>query len=285
MKILLAGATGNLGREIFQVLKNQKHDLVLVAPDIECMNDYADHFITLIKADLTRLEDLRDICVGIDVVITTVGLTFVSKTLSNMDVDYRGNLHLLQEAITARVKNFIYISVYGADSDPQVPMLNAKYLFEQALQKSGLNWLIIRPTGYFIDFAKIFISMAKRGKIMLVGDGERRFNPVHPGDVAEWIGNNLKTSGKIVEIGGPEVFSYTELARLCFAVTRKPTRIKYVPVWFFSILISMMKFTRNPRYGILLFSRWTMTTDFHAPFVGRRKLKDFLQEFINTRKT
>lgn len=35
-------------------------------------------------------------------------------------------------------------------------MLHAKYLFEEELKKSGMEYVIYRPTGYFYDIAKVF---------------------------------------------------------------------------------------------------------------------------------
>ncbi len=43
-----------------------------------------------IEVDVTNPETLRGVCDGADVVITTVGLTKGSATVSNYDIDYKG---------------------------------------------------------------------------------------------------------------------------------------------------------------------------------------------------
>ena len=72
---------------------------------------------------------------GAETVISTVGLTGTSATITNYDIDLNGNINLLAEAKKAGVKNFVYISVIKAESAPDVPMLHAKYLFEEELKK------------------------------------------------------------------------------------------------------------------------------------------------------
>ena len=147
MKVVLAGAYGNLGADIFKALLAAGHEVV-AADMIERDLGVTGNF-TFKKMDVTNPESLKGLCDGADAVITTVGLTKTSATVTNYEIDYQGNLNLLNEAKAAGVKNFTYISVLKADKAPKVPMLHAKYLFEEELKKSGITWVIHRPTGYF----------------------------------------------------------------------------------------------------------------------------------------
>ena len=52
-------------------------------------------------------------------------------------------------------------------------MVHAKYLFEEKLKKSGLTYVIHRPTGYFYDILKVFKPMVKeKGKVTLLGKND-----------------------------------------------------------------------------------------------------------------
>ena len=42
----------------------------------------------------------------------------------------------------------------------------------------------MRPSGYFSDMGAV-LDMAKRGRVLLVGQGHNRFNPIHGRDLAE----------------------------------------------------------------------------------------------------
>ena len=143
MKIVLAGAFGNLGAEILKALVAAGHEVV--AADIKEGNIAGIEGKYTFKAiDATNPETLKGICDGAEMIISTVGLTGASTKVTSYDIDLQGNLNLLNEAKAAGVKKFNYISVISCDEPgaDKVPMLHAKFLFEQALKKSGLEYII-----------------------------------------------------------------------------------------------------------------------------------------------
>ena len=159
MKVVLAGAYGKLGSEILLALLKSGYEVV-AADMIDREVPGADReSYTYRQIDVTDPAALSGLCDGADAVISTVGLTGTSATVTYYQIDYQGNLNLLHEAQRAGVKKFVYISVIKADQAPKVPMLHAKYLFEEELKNSGISYVIHRPTGYFYDIVKVFRPM------------------------------------------------------------------------------------------------------------------------------
>lgn len=215
MKIVLAGAYGNLGSDIFRALLAAGHQVTaadVAERDLRLHGDY-----TFRKLDVTDPEALKGLCDGADAVITTVGLTKASASVTNYQIDYQGNLNLLKEAQSAGVKKFIYISVLKADKAPDVPMLHAKYLMEEALKKSGMDYIIYRPTGYFYDIVKVFRPMIEKGSVTLLGKKPVSANVIDTPDFADYIVSHLGDRNLTVSIGGTETYTYEEIARMCFA--------------------------------------------------------------------
>lgn len=257
MKIVLAGAYGNLGSSILCTLLAQGHEVV--ATDmIENQFGITGNYIFK-KLDITNPKNLEGLCDGADVVITTVGLTKTSAKLDNYQIDYQGNLNLLNEAKQAGVKKFIYISVIKADKAPNVPMLHAKYLMEEALKQSGLEYIIYRPTGYFYDIIKVFKPMIEKGEVTLLGNKSVSANVIDTADFAEYIVAHLSDKNITVSIGGKETYTYEELARMCFVAAGKEPVIKYVPSVLFDVLALVNKFKKNGKEAIIRFSKWTLT--------------------------
>ncbi len=129
MKVLLAGAFGNLGFEILKQLVEKKYEVI--AADLkEKENNGLEGKYTFKAIDATNPETLKGICDGIDTVITTMGLTTSSTRFTAYDIDYQGNLNLYNEAKKANVRKFNYISVISCDEPgaEKVPMLHAKYI-------------------------------------------------------------------------------------------------------------------------------------------------------------
>lgn len=259
MKVVLAGAYGNLGADIFRSLLAAGHEVVaadMAERDIGVSENY-----TFRQMDVTKPETLKGLCDGADVVVTTVGLTKTSATVTNYEIDYQGNLNLLNEAKAAGVKNFAYISVIKADKAPKVPMLHAKYLFEEELKKSGLNWVIFRPTGYFYDIVKVFRPMIEKGEVTLLGKNPVHANVISTEDFADFIVKHMCDEKKTYDIGGKETYSYEEIAIMCFEAAGKQPVIKRAPAFLFDVLAFVNKLKKNGKEAILRFSKWTLTEE------------------------
>ena len=234
---------------------------------------------SFIKVDVTNPETLKRTCDGADAVITTVGLTKGSATVSNYDIDYQGNLNLLNEAKKAGVKHFTYISVIKADKAPKVPMLHAKYLFEQELIKSGLTYVIHRPTGYFYDIVKVFRPMIEKGEVTLLGKEPVHANVISTEDFAEFIVKHMMDENKTYDVGGKETYSYEEIANMCFAAAGKEPVIKRAPAWLFDVLAFVNKLKKNGKEAILRFSKWTLTEEMvGSTTYGDMSFKQYIQD-------
>ena len=257
MKIVLAGAYGHLGSDIFRELLEQGHEVVaadIVETELGLIGDY-----TYKKMDVTSPAALKGLCDGADIVITTVGLTKTSATLTNYEIDYQGNLNLLREAQAAGVKKFIYISVLQADQAPEIPMLHAKYQMEEEVKKSGIPYIIYRPTGYFYDIIHVFRPMVEKGTVTLLGKKPVRANVIDTPDFAEYIVSHLSDENLTVPIGGTEIYTYEEIARMCFEANGKDAVIRRAPVWLFDMLIFINHLKKNGKEPIIRFSKWTLT--------------------------
>ena len=277
MKVVLAGAYGNLGADVFKALLKEGHEVValdMAQRDIGVTGNFS-----FTKVDVTNPETLKGTCDGADAVITTVGLTKGSATVSNYDIDYQGNLNLLNEAKKAGVKNFTYISVIKADKAPKVPMLHAKYLFEEELKKSGLTYVIHRPTGYFYDIIKVFRPMIEKGEVTLLGKEPVHANVISTEDFAEFIVKHMLDENKTYDVGGKETYSYEEIANMCFEAAGKEPVIKRAPAWLFDVLAFVNKLKKNGKEAILRFSKWTLTEEMvGSTTYGDMSFKQYIQD-------
>ncbi len=285
MKVVLAGAFGNLGIEILKVLIRDGHEVV--AADLkEKENNGLEGKYTFRAIDATKKETLKGLCDGAEVVITTMGLTGASATLTAYDIDYQGNLNLLEEAKAAGVPKFIYISVISC-TEPgaeQVPMLHAKAMFEEELKKSGMNYVIHRPTGYFYDIAKVFKPYVDKGEMQLLkGYHDVKANVVDCPDFAEFIVAHMGDSNAMYEVGGKETYSYEEMAKLCFRAAGKPVIIKDSPIWMFSILANLPKIKKEGKHDIILFSKWTLSHNLVGKDVtGDASFAEYLKSYFGS---
>jgi len=278
-KILVCGAFGHLGMDIVKELYKDSHEIVAAGRTKREIDLEGDGKIEYKMADLTKKDTLQNICDGCDIVISTVGLTKTSKDFTSYDIDLNGNLNLLNEAVKSKVKKFIYISVIHADEHPDVPLLDAKAKFEEALKNSGLEYIIYRPTGYFYDIMHVFRPMIEKGSVSLLSGKCGVANVIETKDFARYIADHLDKTNETISIGGTETYNYEEIAKMCFDAAKKPCVIKKAPVFLFDILIFINKLKNNGKADIIKFSKFTLTGDLVSDVkCGDSSFKEYIKK-------
>ncbi len=283
MKIVLAGAFGNLGFEILKALVHDGH--TVIAADLkEKENNGLEGKYEFRCIDATNPVTLRGLCDGADIVITTMGLTGASVKFTAYDIDYQGNLNLYHEAEKANVKKFNYISVIACNEPgaEKVPMLHAKYMMEEEIRKGSMDYVIYRPTGYFYDIAKVFKPYIDKGEMQLLkGYHGVKANVVDCPDFARYIVEHMNDTNKLYEVGGKETYTYEEMAKMCFRAAGKPVIIKDSPIWMFSILANLPKIKKSGRHDIILFSKWTLSHDLVGKDIaGDASFKEYIGQYF-----
>lgn len=263
MKIVLAGAFGNLGSAILKKLVEEGHEVV-AAGRTERPVAGTEGKYTFAHIDSTDASTLTGLCDGAEIVITTLGLTKASTEFTAYDVDYGFNIALYNEAKKAGVKKFNYVSVIDCDLPEarKIPMLDAKRMVEEELKKGDMDYVIYRPTGYFYDIVKVFRPYVEKGEMQLLkGYGGVRANVVDCPDFAAFIVEHMNDVNKTYNVGGKEIYTYEEMARMCFDADGKPTVIKYAPKWLFGLLANLPKMKKEGKHDIILFSQFTLSHD------------------------
>ena len=283
MKVLLAGAFGNLGFEILKQLVEKKYEVI--AADLkEKENNGLEGKYTFKAIDATNPETLKGICDGVDTVITTMGLTTSSTRFTAYDIDYQGNLNLYNEAKKANVRKFNYISVISCDEPgaEKVPMLHAKYMLEQEIKKGDMSYVIYRPTGYFYDIAKVFKPYVDKGEMQLLkGYHNVKANVVDCPDFAKFIVEHMDDENVTYNVGGKETYTYEEMAKMCFRAAGKPVIIKDSPVWMFSILANLPKIKKEGKHDIIMFSKWMLSHDLVGDTkVGEASFAEYVKDYF-----
>ncbi len=283
MKVVLAGAFGNLGAEILKLLIADGHEVV--AADLnEGAVEGTEGKYTFVKIDATNPETLKGLCDGAEAVISTVGLTGASTRFTSYDIDYKGNMNIYNEAKAAGVKKFNYISVISCDEPgaEKVPMLHAKYLVEEEIKKGEIDWIIHRPTGYFYDIAKVFKPYVDKGEMQLLkGYGGVKANVVDCPDFARFIVDHMNDTNVSYNVGGKETYTYEEMAALCFEAAEKPLKIKWAPIWLFGILANLPKIKKAGKHDIILFSKWTLSHDLVGDtVVGDKSFGEYIKTYF-----
>ncbi len=284
-KVLVAGASGYLGRYAVKEFKERGFYVRALVRDPEKLKATGPHLEPavydlvdeIIVGDVTNPESIKGICKGIDLVFSSLGLTSPDPRLTSYDVDYLGNKGILDQAVEEHVARFIYISVFNQDKMAEILSIKAHELFVADLKKSGLSWAVIRPNGYFSDMGRFF-SMAQSGHIFMVGEGEKKINPVHGADLAKISADAAEGESREIAVGGPDIYTFREVMELAFHACGKNPWITPLPMWLAEggLMVTGL-FNRNLA-DLLSFAVEALKFDHVAPACGTRHLKEFFAE-------
>ncbi|QQA41955.1 SDR family oxidoreductase [Pelagovum pacificum] len=270
MNVLVAGATGYLGRFLCAEYARRGHHVTALVRDTARGEGLAD---VLVEAEATRPETLRGIMDGVDLVVSSLGITRQTDGLGYREVDYQANLNLLREAEAAGVGRFAYVHVLNASAMSGVPLVEAKSAFVDALLASDMPATVIAPTGYFSDMGEV-LTMARRGRVWLFGDGSQRLNPIHGADLATAIADATEAGLGSAEIGGPDVMTQDKIARAAFAALGSEPRITHLPDALRRIALATLPILPRRVSGPASFFLTALGMDMVAPRFGTRRLTD-----------
>lgn len=279
--VLVAGATGYIGRHIVQAMHDAGYRVRALVRDRGKLEPVADACDEVFIGEVTRMETLDGACDGVDIVVSALGLRTLRARPTPEEVDLQANLNVLERAKSARVGQFIFVSVLHAEQLTRVvPILRPREQFVRQLESSGLAWTLLKPSGAFNDMKEIF-RLAQRGWAFMLGNGNHRVNPVHPADIAEVAVRSITdTSLRNTEFGfgGPDIYTQRELAELASRILGKRLRTVRMPSWPLDAAATALRpFNRNAS-GFLRFFRHTLTRDMVGNAVGSHHLTDLYRE-------
>ncbi|HEY9624216.1 MAG TPA: SDR family oxidoreductase [Crinalium sp.] len=213
---LVTGATGGLGRRIVRLLCQQEQP---VRAFVRLTSHYAElehRGANIFIGDLTQERDIQKACKDVQYIISAHGSNEV--TGGPQALDYRANIDLIDEAKAQGVQHFVLISVLGADRGYEdAPVFKAKYAVEQYLQNSGLNYTILRPSGFASNLIPLAERFRQTGVYVLIGDPKNRTSIVSTDDLARLAVDSVTVEGarnQVFAVGGPEIMERGDIPKL-----------------------------------------------------------------------
>lgn len=243
MNVAVAGGTGFIGRYVARDLISAGHSVTVITRSpgkTAAIPQLAG--ASSLGADVTQPSSLSGRLTGLDAVVTAVQLPNYpieqpAKGLTFDRYDRGGTENLLAEARSAGVKRFVYVSGAGADPVSPKSWYRAKGRAEVAIRRSGLEFVILRPSWAYGPEDKAlnrFATIARFSPVIpRLGLREQKIQPVYVEDVSRAIERTFARDsgwGKTLEIGGPEVMSMTEVIHVMCEVMGKKRVVVPVPL-------------------------------------------------------
>jgi NADH dehydrogenase len=224
--ITVFGGGGFLGRYVAQTLLGQGARLRIAGRNANSANHIKPlgnlGQVQLMAADIRKPASVQRAVLDADAVVNLVGSFADMDAVQNMGAGI-----VAQAAADAGVGALVHISAIGADAHSDAEYGQSKAGGEAAVHAAFPAAVILRPSIVFgreDQFINRFAGLIRMLPVVPVIGAATKFQPVFAGDVAKAVAAALvHQDGRVLELGGPEIFSMMELNRwIAKAIGRDP---------------------------------------------------------------
>jgi uncharacterized protein YbjT (DUF2867 family) len=203
-KILVIGATGNVGRPLVRQLLARGEAVKAASRSGKPVEGAEGVAFDILKPDFNTLFD---------------GVDRIFLMLPSGYSDSKGLLTPIVEAAAARNVKIVLQTAYGVNADDSIPYRQV----ELAVEKAGVPFVILRPNWFADNFQTFWKYGVTHGQISTpAANGKSAFIDVR--DIAASAAEALTSSrfdGKAFDLTGPAALSYAEAAETLSGVLGK----------------------------------------------------------------
>jgi dihydroflavonol-4-reductase len=259
LRVLVTGATGFTGGRLARALHGRGHEAWAMVRSGSAAEDLRASGIQLVPGDLAKPETLPGaLGHGFDVVYNIAALYRQAGLPDSVyhQVNAVAVGQLIAAAAAAGVRRVVHCSTVGVHGDVEHPPANedaplspgdvyqrskveGERIGREAAARAGIELAIARPSGIYGPgdrrLLKLFRGVARR-RFVILGDGRIFYHLTYVDDVAEGLrlcGEVPAAAGRTYILGGAEVPTLNELARLIADEAHVPPPRVYLPVWPF----------------------------------------------------
>ncbi len=230
MRVLVAGASGFVGRRLCPALTAAGHDVVAMTRNPASYTGAG----TAVRADVHDPGSLGPALAGCE------SAYYLVHSLSDADFEHKdaaGAAAFGQAAAQAGLRQIVYLGGLGNDSDALSAHLRSRRDVEKLLGSAGVPVTVIRA-GIIVGAGglswELTIQLVEHLPVMVTPRWvATRTQPIAVDDVVRYLLGVLglpAAAGNIYKAGGPEVLQYATMLRRVAAIERRPLLIVPVPL-------------------------------------------------------
>lgn len=298
MRIVVAGGTGFIGRQVVNRLLETGDDAVAVTTRDPDRPDPWHGRVERIQAFAGDVLGLSRAFARADVVVHAIQfpnhpVEDPSKGRTYLEVDGKGTRAAVSAAKAMGVRRFVYLSGAGAGQGRSEPWMRAKDMAEEAIRASGLEYTLLRPSWIYGPGDRSmnrFVFFCRYLPVVpVIGDGTTPVYPIFVGDVARCAADAARREDArdgTWELGGPERLTMDEVIRTVQRVLGKRRPLLHHPAPLMKLLVRPLALLPEPMLspGAVDFVTQAVEIDpkpaaahFGFPF---KRLEDGLREYL-----
>lgn len=215
MKILVTGATGNVGREVIAALPHAAARVVAAVRDVDRARAMLGDDLAYVRFDFADPASYAAALEGVDAL-------FLVRPPAIADV--KGVVApFIAAAVAAGVGQIVFLSLLGAERIPVVPHA----AIERAIVASGVSHTFLRASFFMQNLSTTHRDEIREADILFVPAGDGRTSFIDVRDIAAVAARSLldrAAGGRAHALTGAAALTYGEVAELLSAALGRPIR-------------------------------------------------------------
>ena len=241
----MVGATGQLGRVITGKLLDSGVPVRALARNAAALAAFAPR-AEIAAVDMRDLPRLTEACRGVDQIVATANNNLGQGAISPSRTDLGAYQNLCAAARNTGVRRLIYVSYRGVSQDAPVDIFRIKWYIEDAIRRSGIPWVMLRPSAFMDIWIDQVIGkgIREKGVATIFADGRNVANYIAVEDVAEFALKVLarpEIVNEAIDVGGPSNVSQNDLATLLERRFKTAGKRRHVPLVAMRLLPPIVK--------------------------------------------
>jgi len=258
MTLLIVGATGTLGRQIARKALDEGYQVRCLVRSPRKAAFLKEWGAELVRGNICEPETLPPALEGVTAIIDAATAR-ATDSLSIKQVDWDGKVALIQAAVAAGVKRYIFFSILDAEKYTHVPLMEIKRCTEAFLAESGLNYTILRPCGFLQGLiGQYAIPILDNQAVWVTGDTSPMAY-MDTQDVAKFAVRALsvpETEKQTFPVVGTRAWGAYEIIRLCERQSGREAKVTRLPL---GVLRTVRGITRFFEWGWNIADRLSFT--------------------------
>jgi NADH dehydrogenase len=227
--------------------------------------------------DLLDLRKLTEACRGVEQIVATANNNSGKGPNSPTRIDLSAYQNLCAAARNTGVRRLIYVSYKGVSQDAPVDIFRIKWYIEDAIRRSGVPYVMLRPTAFMDVWIDLILAkgIREKGVTTIFGDGRSVANYIAVEDVAEFavkILSRPEVVNEAVDVGGPSNMSQNDLATLVERRLKSSGKRRHVPVLAMRLLPPLVRPFNEVAARLMTLGLYSATES--VPFPGWKASAD-----------
>lgn len=232
--ILVAGATGVLGKTIVARLLNQGYRVRALSRTPDKLNQLAALGAEPFVGDMLDRASMDRACQGVDQIVSTANNILGKGAMSPTRIDEPMYQTSGAAARAAGVRRWIHVSARDIAADSLVDYFRVKFRVEGIVKNSGVPWVMIRSSAFMDIWTGVLFGNADTpGRVATVfGRGDRVCNFIAIDDVASFVLAVLRdrdVRNEQIDIGGPSQMTLVQFSAPIQRAMGVPEKRRHVP--------------------------------------------------------